>query len=72
MKRSSDMLGLSTNAEFGYMLNRGNFVYGRPNDAIRCQFLDLLYKDKLGKDYCVTLEETVKSAINYLEGVKYE
>lgn len=70
--RSSDMLGLSTNAEFGYMLNRGNFVYGRPNDAIRCQFLDFLYKDKLGKDYCVTLEETVKSAINYLEGVKYE
>lgn len=70
--RNPDMLGLSTNVEFGYLLSKGNFIYGRPNTAFRCEFLDFLYKDKLGKDYCDTLENTVKSVINYLKDGSYE
>ena len=65
--RSNDMLGLSTNIEFGYLLNKGNIVYGRPDTAMRCEFLDFLYKEKLGKNYLSTLEDTVKETINVLK-----
>lgn len=61
--RNNEMLGLSTNIEFGYLINKGNIVYGRPKDAIRCEFLDFLYKEKLGKEYSITLEDTIKEAI---------
>ena len=27
------------------LLNKGNIVYGRPNNAMRCEFLDFLYKE---------------------------
>lgn len=67
--RGPDMLGLSTNVEFGYMLGKGNIVYGRPNDAIRCEFLDFLYKEKLGKDASCNIEDTVKEVIKFLEEV---
>lgn len=70
--RSSDMLGLSTNVEFGYMLCKGNFIYGRPDDAFRCQFLDFLYSDKLGREYCSTLESTIRGVIKYLKDGNYE
>lgn len=68
--RSDDMLALYTNVEFGYLLNKGNLVYGRPNDAVMCEFLDFLYKEKLGKDYCETLEDTVKETIKTLRRVR--
>lgn len=68
--RDDDMLGLSTNIEFGYLLDKGNIVYGRPNTAMRCEFLDFLYKEKLGKSYCETLEDTVKETINVLKKVR--
>lgn len=66
--RSDDMLGLSTNVEFGYLLNKGNFIYGRPDGAFRCEFLDFLYKDKLNREYNSTLEDTVLAVIDYLGG----
>ena len=65
--RNKDMLGLSTNVEFGYMLNKKNIVYGRPENADRCEFLDFLYKEKLNKDYLINLEDLVKETINYLK-----
>lgn len=66
--RDNDMLGLSTNVEFGYLLNKGNFIYGRPSNAFRCEFLDFLYESKLNKKYNTTLEDTVKEVINVLGG----
>ena len=68
--RSNNMLGLSTNIEFGYLLNKGNIVYGSPNNAMRCEFLDFLYKEKLGKNYLSALEDTVKETINVLKRVR--
>lgn len=65
--RSKDMLGLSTNVEFGYMLNKGNIVYGRPNTATRCEFLDFLYQEKLEKKPCTTLEDTIKEVIKIMK-----
>lgn len=65
--RDKDMLGLSTNVEFGFLINKGNIVYGRPNNAMRCEFLDYLYKSKLGKEYNTTLKQTIKGVIDILE-----
>ena len=65
--RDKDMLGLSTNVEFGFLINKGNIVYGRPNNAMRCEFLDYLYKSKLGKEYNTTLKQTIKEVIDILE-----
>lgn len=67
--RSVDMLGLSTNVEFGYMLSKGNIIYGRPDGAIRCEFLDFLYEEKLGKVPTNNLEDTVKETIKFLKEV---
>ena len=67
MPRDINMLGLSSNVEFGYLLNKGNIIYGRPDDAIRCEFLDFLYEKKLGKKYLTTLEDTIKETIKHLE-----
>ena len=64
--RNPDMLGLSSNVEFGYLLNKGNIVYGRPEKAFRCELLDYLYKEKLNRDYSKSLEELVKEAIDFL------
>lgn len=68
--RDMDMLGLSTNVEFGYLLDKGNIVYGRPEGAIRCEFLDFLYKEKHGKDYNTTLEGTILETVKTLERVR--
>lgn len=69
-RNTTDMLGLSTNVEFGYLLNKGNIIYGRPESAVRCEFLDYLYKEKLGKDYKNTLEDLVKEGIKTIKDVK--
>ena len=31
--RTRDMLGLSTNVEFGYLISKGNMIYGRPSSC---------------------------------------
>ena len=64
--RGSDMLGLSSNVEFGYLLNKGNMIYGRPNEAFRCELLDYLYKEKLGREYTDSLEKTVINTIKFI------
>ena len=66
MPRGSDMLGLSSNVEFGYLLNKGNMIYGRPNEAFRCELLDYLYKEKLGREYADSLEKTVINTIKFI------
>lgn len=67
LPREGDMLGLSSNVEFGYLLNKGNMIYGRPNTAFRCEFLDYLYKKELDRDYFSSLEELIKGTIKYIE-----
>ena len=64
--RNCDMLGLSSNVEFGYLLNKGNMIYGRPNEAFRCELLDYLYKEKLGREYTDSLEKTVINTIKFI------
>ena len=70
--RSKDMLGLSTNVEFGFLISKGKMVYGRPNNAFKCLFLDYLYENKLNKKPSETLEDTVINVIEYLKDGSYE
>ena len=70
--RSRNMLGLSTNVEFGFLISKGNMIYGRPSSAFKCLFLDYLYEEKLNRKPSETLEETVVKVIEYLKDGSYE
>lgn len=74
--RTRELIGLTTNHEFGYWMarDRRKVIYGRPDDAYRMAYLDIMWKadadDRLraeGRTYAATiyhtLPETVKAAI---------
>lgn len=39
-----DMIGLTTNVEFGYWLHSNKVIYGRPDNAEKIKYLDWLYE----------------------------
>ena len=42
--KSIDMLGLTTNIEFGYYVRDSKVLYGRPDNADTIRYMDKLYK----------------------------
>jgi nucleoside 2-deoxyribosyltransferase len=60
--RTRELIGLTTNMEFGYWQARepDKMVYGRPNDAYRMAYLDIMWEPTIHH----TLEETVMAAIS--------
>ena len=60
------MLGLTTNVEFGYYINKKKILYGRPNDADDIIYLDWLYKKDTGNIPFDNLEDLLKEAIKIL------
>jgi len=44
----NDMLGLTTNVEFGLYIRSGKVVYGRPKNAPHTRYLDCLYEKWCG------------------------
>ena len=42
--KSIDMLGLTTNIEFGYYVRNSKVLYGRPDNADTIRYMDKLYK----------------------------
>lgn len=64
--RTRELIGLTTNFEIGYWLARcpEKVVYGRPDDAYRMQYVDIMWRaDRDDPPIYRSLEETVKSAI---------
>jgi len=67
--RTKELIGLTTNWEHGYWVGkcRGKIVYGRPDDAYRINYPDLMWKLDASPGMCVdihnTLEGTVKASI---------
>ncbi|HET6252250.1 MAG TPA: hypothetical protein VFE47_31480 [Tepidisphaeraceae bacterium] len=69
--RTRELIGLTTNHEFGYWLalKPEKLVYGRPDDAYRCGYLDVMWdvharQNKYpARPIHVTLEETIGAAI---------
>lgn len=61
------MLGLTSNVEFGYYINKKNILYGRPDDAYEIEYLDWLYKKDTGKKPFNNLEELLIESIKILK-----
>jgi len=76
--RTRELIGLTTNHEHGYWMarDRDKVVYGRPRDAYRMSYLDIMwvedYKNRFGKNsgapIYTTLEKTVKASIEKVNG----
>ena len=73
--RTRELIGLTTNHEHGYWMgrDRDKMVYGRPDDAYRMTYLDIMWvedaKDtgcKVVPKICTTLEETIEASIKKL------
>lgn len=63
-RKFPDMLGLTTNVEFGLWLTSGKIVYGRPDNAYMTEYLDLMYEKNYNKKPHNNLFELVKEAVN--------
>jgi len=71
--RTRELIGLTTNHELGYWTarDRDKVVYGRPNNAYRISYLDIMwvedYKDIFGKNHgapiYATMEKTVRASM---------
>jgi hypothetical protein len=69
--RTRECYGLNTNSEHGYWLAKDpmKLVYGRPDDAFRIDYNDVMWKKVFKKEFNEeepiynSLEETVKAAI---------
>jgi hypothetical protein len=77
--RTKELIGLTTNHEHGYWMarDREKVVYGRPDDAYRMTYLDIMwvedakYRGRVKGKYIEcpiynTLEKTIDAAINKL------
>lgn len=64
--RTRELIGLTTNFELGYWLRfRGKVVYGRPDDAYRIRYLDILWKlDAEDRDWaCLQYDTTIHNTL---------
>lgn len=59
-----DMPALTTNVEFGYWLHSKKVVYGRPDNAQKIKYLDLLYKRDYNEEPINNIEELVSVSID--------
>ncbi len=58
-----DMLGLTTNVEFGYWLKSEKCIYGRPEYAERIGSLDWLYSLEYNKEPYNNLKDLIEASI---------
>ncbi|KKN96808.1 hypothetical protein LCGC14_0164520 [marine sediment metagenome] len=59
--------GLTTNIEFGQDLSGWKVVYGRPNDAVKMDYMDLIYKQRYKVVHETSIEATVQAAMDMIE-----
>lgn len=68
--RTQETIGLTTNYELGYWVarEREKVIYGRPDDAYRISYPDIMWKEdaNMWESTAIynTLEDTVKASIN--------
>ena len=77
--RTRELIGLNTNSEQGFWLARcpGKLVYGRPDNAYRIQYNDIMWNQtfkELGMQRQIynTLEDTVKASIGLLDNYLFD
>jgi hypothetical protein len=55
--RGVEFLGLTTNIEIGMYIDSGKIIYGRPDWASNCNYLDYTYEKKTGRKHCKEMKE---------------
>jgi len=75
--RTRELIGLTTNHEHGYWMgrDRNKIVYGRPDDAYRMTYLDIMWVEdsKRTNSKCPIynkLDKTIDAAINLVNRIK--
>ena len=69
LPRTRELIGLTTNFELGYWLGTKSekVVYGRPDDAYRVTYVDLMWDITTGRIIHKTLDDTVKASLKRVE-----
>jgi hypothetical protein len=62
-RKAPDMMGITTNAEYGLYVKSDKVVYGRPDDALQIRYLDFIGKKFADITPTNTLESTIDAAI---------
>jgi len=62
--RTKELIGLTTNWELGYWMGRepDRVIYGRPPEAYRTKYLDLMWQRTINSKIYETLQETCEGA----------
>ena len=58
-----EMMGFTTNVEFGYWLHSGKVLYGRPENTPKTKYLDWLYELDFNMKPYNNLEELLDKAV---------
>lgn len=66
-RQMPDMPAFTTNVEFGYWIRSGKIRYGRPETAVKCKFLDCLYKRDCNLEPKTNLKELLKECVEVLK-----
>lgn len=61
------MMGLTTNYELGYWVarERDKVIYGRPDDAYRISYPDIMWKEDADPGESTTIYNTLEDTVNY-------
>lgn len=62
-RKLPDMMGLTTNVEFGRYVTSGRIIYGRPDDADKVRYLDWLYQKYNNPYIWNNLKELLRATI---------
>lgn len=62
-RKLPNMLGLTTNVEFGFWVKSGKVLYGRPDVAEKIKYLDWLYQKETGLQPENNLVSLLKAAL---------
>lgn len=64
----TDMPAFTTNIEFGYWMAKDpkKVCYGRPNDAVKNDYLDWLYSVETDREPCTTAEDLLTQTLSLL------
>lgn len=66
-RKFPEMMGMTTNVEFGSYVRSGRMFYGRPNDAEKCEYLDWLYTKITKHQPYNNLQQLMKDSASYAD-----
>lgn len=65
-RKDLGMPGFTTNVEIGEDLHSGKFIYGRPDSAPKCRYLDHIYLKSHNKEFHTELKSILEDTVEQL------